>query len=204
MKTVAQQVEDYFEGLHQKGATSGRNNHFYWAGFAVMAAGIAADDREPLQLGQSAPTPSASTRFRPTARCHLKWPAASAHCTIISSRIAPLVTMAELAQANGDDLYAYDHSRLKLLVSRQRQLASPTTTSCQEKSGVAQDTPKDGLISASDISWLAPYARRFPSPEITALLQAVPAGPTVTSAACHPCKRGHLRGPHSMIHNHVQ
>ena len=51
MKTVAQQVEDYFEGLHQKGATSGRNNHFYWAGFAVMAAGIAADDRDLYKWG---------------------------------------------------------------------------------------------------------------------------------------------------------
>ena len=45
MKRVGQQVEDYFQQLHEKGASSGRNNHFYWAGFAVMATGIAADDR---------------------------------------------------------------------------------------------------------------------------------------------------------------
>ena len=175
MKTVAQQVEDYFEGLHQKGATSGRNNHFYWAGFAVMAAGIAADDRDLYSWGSGTYTFGVDQiQADGTLALEMDRGQRALHYHLFA--IAPLVTMAELAQANGDDLYGYDHSRLKLLVSVSVSGLADNHF-FQEKSGVAQDTPKDGVISGSDISWLAPYARRFPSPEITALLHGVPAAP---------------------------
>ncbi len=175
MKTVAGQVEDYFEGLHQKGSTSGRNNHFYWAGFAVMAAGIAADDRDLYRWGSGTYTFGVDL-IQPDGTLDLEMARGQRALHYHLFAIAPLVTMAELAQANGDDLYGYDHSRLKLLVSVSVSGLADNHF-FQEKSGVAQDTPKDGVISGSDISWLAPYARRFPSPEITALLKAVPAAP---------------------------
>jgi len=175
MKTVAGQVEDYFEGLHQKGATSGRNNHFYWAGFAVMAAGIAADDRDLYHWGSGTYTFGVDLiQSDGTLDLEMARGQRALHYHLFA--IAPLVTMAELAQANGDDLYGYDQSRLKLLVSVSIS-GLKDNHFFQEKSGVAQDTPKDGVISGADISWLAPYAHRFPSPEMTALLHAVPAGP---------------------------
>ena len=83
--------------------------------------------------------------------------------------IAPLITIAELASANGEDLYTDSNSSIHLLVAR--TLAGLTDNSFfAEKSGVAQDTPKDGVINGSDISWLPPYARRFPNPAISDLL----------------------------------
>ena len=43
MKTVAQQVESYFQERREKKTKDGQNNHLYWAGFSVMAAGIAGE-----------------------------------------------------------------------------------------------------------------------------------------------------------------
>ncbi|SPE23391.1 Poly(Beta-D-mannuronate) lyase [Candidatus Sulfotelmatomonas gaucii] len=175
MKTVAGQVEDYFGTEHEKGAGSGRNNHYYWAGFSVMAAGIAANDRSLYDWGagtykfgvdQIAPDgtlPLEMARGQRALHYHL-------------FAIAPLVTMAELASANGDDLYAYDDSRIHLLVSRTVDGLADNHF-FQEKSGVPQDTPENGVVKGSDISWLPPYARRFPDPAFTALLNRAPAQP---------------------------
>jgi len=169
LKTVGGQVEDYFENQHEKGTGSGRNNHFYWAGFAVMAAGIAAGDRADYEWGvgtyefgvdQIAPDgtlPLEMARGQRALHYHL-------------FALAPLVTMAELASANGDDLYAYDHWRLKRLVNR-TVAGLDDNRYFVEKSGVAQDTPKNGEVTGSDISWITPYARRFPDAAISALLK---------------------------------
>ena len=171
MKKVGGQVEDYFEGLHEKGASSGRNNHFYWAGFAAMSAGIAADDRKLYDWGlgtykfgvdQIAPDgtlPLEMARGQRALHYHL-------------FALEPLVTMSELASANGDDLYAYSSSRLHLLVAR-TVAGLADNQFFVDKAGAPQDTPKDGAISGSDIAWIAPYARRFPDPSITALLNRV-------------------------------
>lgn len=175
MKTVAGQVEDYFEGLHEKGASSGRNNHFYWAGFAVMAAGIAANDRSLYNWGAGT-YKFGVDQIQPDGTLALEMARGQRALHYHLFALAPLVTMAELASANGDDLYAYDNSRLKVLASV--SIAGLNDNHFfQEKSGVAQDTPKDGHITPSDIAWLAPYARRFPSPDITALLHGLPAAP---------------------------
>lgn len=173
MKTVAAQVRDYFEGMHEKNAGSGRNNHYYWAGFAVMSAGIAANDRSLYDWGagtykfgvdQIAPDgtlPLEMARGQRALHYHL-------------FAIAPLVTMAELASANGEDLYAYKDSRIHLLVSR--TIAGLNDNHYfEEKSGAPQDTPENGVVKGSDISWLPPYARRFPDPAFTALLNRAPA-----------------------------
>ena len=175
MKTVAGQVEDYFEHLHEKGAESGRNNHFYWAGFAVMAAGIAANDRSLYHWGSGTYTFGVD-QIRPDGTLPLEMDRGQRALHYHLFALAPLVTMAELAQANGDGLYAWNHSRLELLVARTIAGLSDNHF-FQEKSGVAQDTPDKGVIKGSDIAWLAPYARRFPNPNFTALLERVPAAP---------------------------
>jgi poly(beta-D-mannuronate) lyase len=175
IKTVAVQVENYFEGLHEKGAGSGINNHFYWAGFAALAGGIAANDRSLYdwgagtykfgvdQIQPDGTLPREMNRGQRALHYHL-------------FALEPLVTMAELATANGDDLYAYDNSRLKLLVSVTVDGLADNHYFV-EKSGVAQDTPNDGVVEGSDIAWLPPFARRFPSPAITALFSRTPPQP---------------------------
>jgi poly(beta-D-mannuronate) lyase len=175
MKTVAGQVEDYFERMHEKGAGSGRNNHFYWAGFAVMAAAIAGNNRSLYTWGRDTYTFGVD-QIQPDGTLPLEMARGQRALHYHLFAIAPLVLMAELAAANGEDLYAWDNSRLKLRVSVS-VAGLADNHFFQEKSGVAQDTPDNGVIKGSDITWLAPYARRFPSPDFTALLERVPAAP---------------------------
>ena len=171
MQKAGGQVEDYFETLHEKGVGSGRNNHFYWAGFAVMSAGIAANNRDLYNWGIGT-YQYGIDQIQPDGTLPLEMRRGQRALHYHLFAIAPLVTMAELASANGDDLYAYDDSRIKLLVSR--TVAGLTDNSFfAEKSGVPQQTPENGVISGSDISWLPPYAHRFPDPAFTALLNRV-------------------------------
>ncbi len=175
MKTVAGQVRDYFEGMHQKDASSGRNNHYYWAGFAALAAGIAADDHSLYDWGVDT-YKFGVDQIQPDGTLPLEMARGQRAVHYHLFALAPLVTMAELASANGDDLYDYDDSRLKLLVNVS-VAGLADNHFFAEKAGVAQDTPKDGQISVSDISWIKPYARRFPSPTIATLLAHATIGP---------------------------
>ena len=168
MKTVAAQVEDYFQQQHEKSSGSGRNNHYYWAGFAVMAAGIASNDRGLYDWGVGT-YKFGVDQIEPDGTLPLEMGRGQRALHYHLFALAPLVTMAELASANDEDLYAYDDSRLKLLVNVS-VAGLADNHFFAEKSGVAQDTPKGGHISGFDISWIGPYARRFPSPAITAVL----------------------------------
>jgi poly(beta-D-mannuronate) lyase len=175
MAKVGQQVEDYFEGLHEKAASSGRNNHFYWAGFAVMSAGIAANDRKLYDWGVGTYKYGVD-QIEPDGTLPLEMGRGQRALHYHLFAIAPLVTMAELASANGEDLYAYRNFRIKLLVAR--TVAGLTDNKFfVDKADAAQDTPNNGVVNGSDISWLPPYARRFPDPVITALLGQVPIRP---------------------------
>jgi poly(beta-D-mannuronate) lyase len=175
MKNVADQVEGYFEPLHEKGKGSGRNNHFYWAGFAVMAAGIAANDRSLYNWGVGT-YKFGVDQIQPDGTLVLEMRRGQRALHYHLFALAPLVTMAELASANGDNLYAYDDSRIHLLVSR-TVAGLNDNQYFVEKSGVTQDTPQDGVIHGSDIAWLPPFARRFPDSAINALLARVPVQP---------------------------
>jgi poly(beta-D-mannuronate) lyase len=87
--------------------------------------------------------------------------------------LAPLVTMAELGTVNGEDLYSYNHSRLRLLISRSiGGLADNHYFST--KAGALQDTPEKGKIKSADVIWLTPYLRRFPDAGLNALLSRTP------------------------------
>ncbi|HTY85143.1 MAG TPA: alginate lyase family protein [Silvibacterium sp.] len=175
MKTVAAQVEDYFEKQHEKASGSGRNNHFYWAGFAVMAAGIASNDRGLYDWGVGT-YKFGVDQIQPDGTLPLEMGRGQRALHYHLFALAPLVTMAELASANGDELYTYDHSRLKLLVNVS-VAGLADNRFFVEKSGVAQDTPDNGVIHGSDIAWLPPFASRFPSPAVTALLSNTPIKP---------------------------
>lgn len=168
IERVGEQVETYFAARRNKGTTDGRNNHLYWAGFAAMAAGIASNDRDLYEWGVSTykdgvdeiaadgTLPLEMARGQRALHYHL-------------FALAPLVTMAEMATANGDNLYSYDHSKLHLLVAR--SLAGLVDNHYfTTKAGVQQDTPEKGRITAADVVWVTPYVRRFPDAGISALL----------------------------------
>ena len=90
--------------------------------------------------------------------------------------IAPLVTMAELAQANGDDLYGYDHSRLKLLVSVSVSGLNDNhylPGKIRRRAGHSKRRRSLALRHFLARALRAP----LPQPRITALLHGVPAAP---------------------------
>ena len=175
MKLVGQQVETYFSARRAKGTTDGRNNHLYWAGFADMAAGIATNDRGLYDWGgttyQDGINQIASDGTLPL---ELARGQRALHYHLFA--LAPLVTMAELGAANGEDLYSFDHDRLHLLVSR--SLAGLVDNHYfSTKAGAVQDTPEGGKIKSADVIWVTPYVRRFPDPTISAILSHTPREP---------------------------
>lgn len=164
---VARSTQDYFDERRAKNAQSGRNNHLYWAGFAVMSAGIAADDRALYnwgvgtfrdgvrQIASNGTLPLEMARGRRALHYHL-------------FAAEPLVTMAEFAEANGLDLYAYDRGALHRLVARCVSGLQNNAWFAQQ-TGFPQDAPGSRL-TPSDVAWLRPYEQRFPSPAIALML----------------------------------
>ena len=75
--------------------------------------------------------------------------------------------LAELAAANGKDLYDSNHEALKRLVERSTTgVTDPSYF--RQKTGVEQEIP--AWTSTVEYAWLRPYVRRFPNPAISALL----------------------------------
>jgi poly(beta-D-mannuronate) lyase len=171
MEKVGRQVETYFAARREKGTTDGRNNHLYWAGFAAMSAGIAGDDRNLYQWGVSTYKDGVD-QISPDGTLPLEMTRGQRALHYHLFALAPLVTMAELAAANGEDLYSYNHSRLHLLVSR--SLAGLVDNHYfSTKAGALQDTPEKGKIKTDDVIWVTPYLRRFPDAGMSALLNQV-------------------------------
>ena len=198
---VARSTQGYFDVRRAKHTKDGRNNHLYWAGFAVMSAGIAANDRSLYNWGVS------------TYRDGVRQIAADGSLPLEMARgqralhyhlfaAAPLVTMAEFAEANGQDLYAENHGALHRLVDRCVAGLEDNSWFAQQ-SAFPQDTPGPHL-TAADVAWLRPYAERFPNPAIAQLLAQASSlhvlylggdPPTVIRQSSRPDKRARTAPP---------
>ncbi len=167
LTTVARSTQGYFNQRRAHHTKDGRNNHLYWAGFAVISAGIAANDRGLYdwaigtyrdgvrQIAPDGTLPLEMARGRRALHYHL-------------FAAAPLVTMAEFASANGQDLYSENNGALHRLVDRCVSGLDDNSWFAQQ-SGFPQDAPPS-QITAADVAWLRPWAKRFPAPAITQLL----------------------------------
>jgi poly(beta-D-mannuronate) lyase len=150
-------------------ATDSRNNHRYWAGVAVMAAGIAADRRtlfqwgiDSFRIGVAQITPEGTLPLEMARR------SLALHYHLFAA--APLVAIAELAAANGIDLYAMDHYALARLVRRAASgLQNPSFFSRQ-----ADMAQQPVARNAYAIAWAIPFARRFPDAQLSKLIARVP------------------------------
>jgi poly(beta-D-mannuronate) lyase len=146
-----------------------RNNHRYWAGFTAMAAGIAANRKdlfdwgvESFRIGAKQIQPDGTLPLEMVRRSR------ALHYHIFAA--APLVTMAEMASANGIDLYAADHDALARLMKRVvAGIDDPTFFA--EKAGAKQELIH---LQADDIAWATPLERHFPDPALAALLSKLP------------------------------
>jgi poly(beta-D-mannuronate) lyase len=167
IEKVVSQSQDYFEEHRKKSAGDAQNNHLYWAGVEVAAAGIAANDRklfdwgmETYQVGISEIQPDGSLpqemrRGQRALHYHLY-------------ALAPLVYLAEFGEENG--LHSYAERDYAI-----RKLANLCVGGLQDNSffvkatGIAQDTPT-GPPAAEQISWAKIYLARFPNPQLTKLV----------------------------------
>lgn len=82
--------------------------------------------------------------------------------------VAPLVVLAEVAQANDVDLYAQSGGALRRLVECVLNgLDDPSTF--EKRTGEAQEPPD--LHSGLTVSWLVPVQRRFPGIRVSGKLR---------------------------------
>jgi len=137
---------------------SSSNNHAYWTGLAVAAAGVACQDRGHFawglararigiaQVGADGLLPLEMARERLALHYHV-------------FALAPLVMLAELGVANGAPLYDENDHALRRLADRViAGLADPTIF--EKLSGFPQEQLTDPPRKA-DLAWAEPYFARF-------------------------------------------
>lgn len=171
MTLVAGQTRTYFTERHAKGTNDGTNNHYYWAGMAVMAAAVSGDNRELYDWAKGT-FEEAASRVTSDGTLPLEMGRGQRALHYHIFAITPMVMLAEFGEANGDDLYAAHGHAVQRLATR-IVTGLLNNSYFTEKAGVQQDTPgKDGLKSG-DVAWMVPYLKRFPDPNANKLLQSV-------------------------------
>ena len=173
LKKIAEDNENYYDGKRQRdsnGLSDAHNNHLYWAGFAIAAAGVASNDRALFDWGMNAYREGVrDIRSDGTLPMEMARGQMAFHYHVYA--LAPLIMLAEFGEANGIDLYAEQNHAIHRLVKR-CILGLDDPTFFQQQTGVPQVVPEE--IGAADIGWAQPYTRRFPDAQISALLAKAP------------------------------
>ncbi len=135
--------------------THKRNNHWYWLGLGEAAVGIATDSRRHLDLARGIMQDAArDIGANGTLPEELARGPRALHYHVFA--LVPLVMMAEIGAARGEDWYGFNSGALHRLVALAvAGLVQPATFDAL--AGVAQERP----ISAR-AGWLQLYQRRFP------------------------------------------
>jgi len=168
---VVQQTIHYYDARRQKETGDSQNNHLYWAGVEISAAGIAANQRKLFDWGLDAYRAGiAAIASDGTLPLEMKRGQRALHYHLFA--VSPLVYLAEFGEDNGLHLYADHHYAIKkLAVLSTGGLID--NRSFAKAAGIAQDTPK-GPPTAEEISWAKIYVARFPDPMMSKLLAQAP------------------------------
>ncbi|HZD51118.1 MAG TPA: alginate lyase family protein [Silvibacterium sp.] len=171
MVNVVRQTMDYYDTRRQKGTGDAENNHLYWAGVEISAAGIAANDRKLFDCGMDAYRVGVD-QIQPDGSLPREMGRGQRALHYHLYALAPLVYLAEFGEDNGLNLYAEHDYALKKLAALSTQ-GLVNNSFFEKATGIAQDTPK-GPPTAEEISWAKPYVVRFPDPAIESLLATAP------------------------------
>jgi poly(beta-D-mannuronate) lyase len=167
---VAARVRTYFD--HGKGhpGSDAHNNHFYWAGLAVAAQGIACNQRAAFLWGISTYYQGVHL-IQPDGSLAAEMNRASRALHYQLYALGPLVILAELGEANGIDMYAMNQGALHRLV-RFNIDALEDPGIIAKRTGVAQEVsaPWSGL----EIGWAVPWLKRFPDPRLAPFVAKAP------------------------------
>jgi poly(beta-D-mannuronate) lyase len=167
LKKLAEENRGYYdEKRRARHPNDSDNNHLYWAGFAIAAAGIVSDDRKLFDWGMDAYKYGVhDIREDGTLPREMERGQMALHYHFYA--LAPLLFLAEFGETNGLPLYSERHYAIKRLIARCIS-GFEDPGFFQQRTGVAQVT--DPKIQAWEISWAQFYTRRFPDPEIAKLM----------------------------------
>jgi len=161
-RKLAARVKDYFDNGRKHSGSDAWNNHMYWAGLSLAAAGIATGDEEAFLWGMStyemgvyAIQPDGSLDAE-LARGRM-----ALHYQLYA--LEPLIMLAELGEANRLDLYAEREGAIHRLV--QFDIAA-----MEDPDVIAKRTGEEQKVtlpfSGLDIGWAVPYVQRFPNADL--------------------------------------
>ena len=141
------------------------NNHLYWAGAEAAAVAAVANRQDLLQWAvRSFKNGANQIESDGTLPLEMARSARALHYHLYA--LAPLVFIAETAEANGLDLYAYNHNAIARLVDVcVSGLQNPALF--ESKAHAKQEVP--ATPSGDDANWTVPYGRRFPSEKVSAM-----------------------------------
>jgi poly(beta-D-mannuronate) lyase len=162
---LADRVTDYVDSKKNIPGSDAWNNHRYWSGLAVCAAGIALNDKSDYDWG-IASYKAGVDQIQPNGVLPLEMSRAGRALHYHLYALAPLIMIAEMAEANGTDLYNYDNGAIHRLVMlciaglRDQNLFAKAT-------GVPQDDVNGPPYSGANIGWAVPYVKRFPDAQLS-------------------------------------
>ncbi len=161
-RRIVTQTKHFYRQGHAK------NNHLYWAGVEIAAAGIATNDQKLFDWGVEAfQTGVEQIDANGTMPLEMRRGRRALHYHFYA--LAPLVYLADFGQANGLDLYAENHNALQRLVHF--CISSYVDGSLIAKlSGASQET-QSGAPAADLVSWAVIWKSQFHDPEVTTYLQ---------------------------------
>jgi len=142
--------------------TSARNNHLNWAVLAAMSAGVAADDRILFDWAVRR-ADAALAEIAADGSLPLELARAARAGTYHRFALEPLVLAAEIAAANGLDLYgARDGALHRLVRFVHASLRDPSALALRtgaEQEGIGASGAPPWMLA-----WAEPYAARFAGP----------------------------------------
>jgi poly(beta-D-mannuronate) lyase len=165
-RQLAGRVREYFDEGRKRPGSDSWNNHRYWAGLSVAAAGIANNDADAYLWGLSSYEMGIHA-MQPDGSLLAEMGRGQRALHYQLYALGPLIMLAELGEANGIDLYAERNGAIHRLVKF--DVAAMKDPSLLEKRAEAkQDAgpPYAGL----EIGWAVPYVQRFPNGDLSVLM----------------------------------
>jgi poly(beta-D-mannuronate) lyase len=165
-RMLAVRVRDFFDAEVRRMGPDKENNHLYWAGLAVAAAGIAGNDRKEFHWGMVA-YQMGLDEIQPDGSLAAEMNRGQMALHYHLYALGPLVMLAELGEANGLDLYSEEDGAIHRLVKFCAGILEDPII-IEKRTGVPQVAPNP--MGGSDIGWAVPYVHRFPDPKLSALI----------------------------------
>ena len=165
---IALATRDWYDAAAQRHPQG--NNHLYWAGAELAAVAAVADRKDLLDWAIHA-YKNGVDQIEPDGTLPLEMARGARALHYHLYALAPLVFIAEMAEGNGIDLYAFrGHALARLVNVCLLGLRDPAFFAT--RAHAQQEVP--ATPKGDDAYWAVPYSYRFPSPALTALVANAP------------------------------